>query len=341
MLTVLSPYGTGTLQVYKSYLSTGTGTGTGYPLDRNPAAPPWPSVVDRGVAPWPDIEDPMTCYPYLVALFAGGGILVALLCVPFIGVGEEQVLIKSTFARAHQPPHTPTFACMDFVCVNISVGEQSLLPDMRGTRVFHSFSSCVSHCVVSSLSTADAAIATTPSQEKPAAWPQAKAKPEALQSPPAAAGPSSIDQMAPPPSLRGLGRVEVGNQSLTGALHEWLEAHHRSPCDPQTRVYFAPFSPNGIGNKLMGMVMAFHMSLMLGRRLVVSDWPPRTLDTAYKLKELLQPSSCQKLFDEDKARPAVTKCTVIACPSRTASVFRSSITQPHWAHMSSLFLDLP
>ena len=77
----------------------------------------------------------------------------------------------------------------------------------------------------------------------------------------------------------------------------------------------------GIGNKLMAIVMAFHMALMSGRRLVVSDWPPRTLDTAYPLEELLLPSACQRLFDADRKRPAVKKCTVVACPLRVASSF--------------------
>ena len=57
--------------------------------------------------------------------------------------------------------------------------------------------------------------------------------------------------------------------------------------------------------------------------------------------ELLHTSSCQPLFDGDTKRPKVTKCTVIACPGRTKSVFTNSLTQPHWAHMSTKFLDLP
>ena len=134
----------------------------------------------------------------------------------------------------------------------------------------------------------------------------------------------------------------MGNRSLEGDILAWLEARHRPPtCDANTPVYLAPFSPNGIGNKLMAIVMAFHMSIMMDRRLVVSDWPPRTLDTAYPLEEFLLPSSCQKLFDEDTRRPAVVKCTVIACPTRTTSLFRRAYTQPHWAHMSTHFLDLP
>ena len=60
----------------------------------------------------------------------------------------------------------------------------------------------------------------------------------------------------------------------------------------------------------------------------VSDWPPRTLDVSYPLEQLLQPSACQQLFDSDRNRPAVTKCTVIACPLHTKSVFRDAYTQP-------------
>lgn len=93
------------------------------------------------------------------------------------------------------------------------------------------------------------------------------------------------------------------------ALVAWLDARHRLPCDASTPVYFAPFSPNGIGNKLMAMVMAFHMALMQGRRLVVSDWPPRTLDTEYSLEQILHLSSCQPLFDRDPACARVVKCT--------------------------------
>ena len=136
--------------------------------------------------------------------------------------------------------------------------------------------------------------------------------------------------------------MHVGNQSLDAALERWLaERHHRGACDASTKVYFAPFSPNGIGNKLLAMVMAFHMALMQGRRLVVTDWPPKTFDVSYALSELMEPSSCQPLFDGDKARPAVKKCTVIWCPGYTRSVFRDAFTQPHWAHMSPQFLDLP
>ena len=127
-----------------------------------------------------------------------------------------------------------------------------------------------------------------------------------------------------------------------GHLGAWLAARHdQSACSWSTPVYFAPFSPNGIGNTLMAIVMAFHMALMQGRRLVVSDWPPRTLDVSYPLSELLLPSACQALFDGDTGRPKVQKCSVIACPLRTTSRFRGAYTQPHWAHMSPLFLDLP
>ena len=61
------------------------------------------------------------------------------------------------------------------------------------------------------------------------------------------------------------------------------------------------------------LVMAFHVALTEKRSLVVSDWPPTTLSTTYALDQILRPSSCQKLFDADTTKPAVTKCTVRAC----------------------------
>ena len=117
---------------------------------------------------------------------------------------------------------------------------------------------------------------------------------------------------------------------------------HRAPCTWTTPVWFAPFSPNGVGNKLMSMVMALHFSLLAGRQLVASDWPPSTLKTTYKYHELFRPSACQAristspllllcrssgatwpasthyrivqaLFDKDTDRPPVTKCSVISC----------------------------
>ena len=69
-----------------------------------------------------------------------------------------------------------------------------------------------------------------------------------------------------------------------------------------------------------------------------------TLDTAYPLDELLLPSACQRLFDEQRRKrqsPPVQKCSIVACPLRVTSAFSDSYTQPHWAHMSTLFLDLP
>ena len=51
----------------------------------------------------------------------------------------------------------------------------------------------------------------------------------------------------------------MGNRSLDEALAHWISLRHdkpRVPCSPSTSVYFAPFSPNGIGNKLMAIVMA-------------------------------------------------------------------------------------
>ena len=59
----------------------------------------------------------------------------------------------------------------------------------------------------------------------------------------------------------------------------------------------------------MAMVMACRIRLMGGRALVVSDWPPKTLDTSYKLEDFLQSSGCQGLYDSDPRRPKVTKCT--------------------------------
>lgn len=104
-----------------------------------------------------------------------------------------------------------------------------------------------------------------------------------------------------PPKRVGLGRstsglVHVGNASLDDPLVAWLEARHRGPCTWSTPVYFAGVSPNGIGNKLLGMVMALHIALMQGRRLIVTDWPPRTLTTKYPLGQLVHPSSCQALI---------------------------------------------
>ena len=138
------------------------------------------------------------------------------------------------------------------------------------------------------------------------------------------------------------GIFQVGNATLDDGLVEWLDARHaKLRCTPETPVYFAPFSPNGIGNKIMAMVMAFHIALMDGRALVVSDWPPTTLDTSYKVEDFLQPSGCQGLFDSDTRRPKVTKCTVAGCPTRTASSFSDGRTQPHWAHQSMQFLEVP
>lgn len=138
------------------------------------------------------------------------------------------------------------------------------------------------------------------------------------------------------------GAVALGNASLDQALFDWLEAHHTAPCDWNTPVWFAPFSPNGIGNKVMSMVMAFHVALMGGKRLVATDWPPSTLRTEYPLDELFRPSACQRLFDADAAtRTPIKKCTTIACPLRTASNFARGSTQPHWAHQTDSFLNVP
>jgi len=95
-----------------------------------------------------------------------------------------------------------------------------------------------------------------------------------------------------------------------------------------------------------------------------------TLRTTYKYHDLFRPSACQAriftshllllcrlsgatwpasthyrivqaLFDEDTDRPPVTKCSVISCPLKTVSKFTASRTQPHWAHMSDVFLSVP
>lgn len=140
----------------------------------------------------------------------------------------------------------------------------------------------------------------------------------------------------------GQGLLEVGNATLSSELYEWLEARHGSrECNHDTPVWFAPFSPNGIGNKLMAMVMAFHMAISEKRALVVTDWPPSTLDTTYKLHDIMRPSSCQSLFDGDITRPTVAKCTIVACPLQTRSQFKAGRTQLHWAHQSPAFLEVP
>ena len=137
-------------------------------------------------------------------------------------------------------------------------------------------------------------------------------------------------------------RVGGGNSTFLPQLFEWLDARHaKRECSWSTPVWFAPVSPNGIGNKVMALVMAFHVALTEKRSLVVSDWPPTTLATTYALDQILRPSSCQKLFDADTTKPAVTKCTVRACPFRVKSRFTFSRTQPHWAHQSASFLEVP
>ena len=132
----------------------------------------------------------------------------------------------------------------------------------------------------------------------------------------------SLDERGDAP-LTGAGAhgiFQVGNATLDEGIVRWLDARHgKLRCTTSTPVYFAPFSPNGIGNKIMAMVMAFHIALMENRALVVSDWPPKTLDTAYKLDDFLQPSTCQSIFDSDTRRPKVVKCTVAGCPLRTSS----------------------
>ena len=237
------------------------------------------------------------------------------------------------------PAPASSFVCMDFVCVNRSTARASVLsssaPATTAMPHFTTFASCVANCVVSG----GAASSTAPTR---AAATTTATAPNRAATAPTAAGPGSSAELVLA-TKRIAGLVRVGNQSLERSLESWIAARHDAgaACTPTTPVYFAPFSPNGIGNKLMAVVMAFHMALMTGRRLVVSDWPPRTLATRYPLAELLQPSSCQALFDDDRNRPQVKKCTIVSCPLHTASVFGNSYTQPHWAHMSPQFLDLP
>ena len=232
--------------------------------------------------------------------------------------------IPSIVPAARTPSTAAAFVCVDFVCVNRTHTTPNLFEysssAVVGLQSFPTFRECVERCIATPSAAVSTSVAAAASI--PAATPQ---------TPP-----------TPPPPLVGTGLVHVGNRSLDDALADWIsQRHDKGACSTSTPVYFAPTSPNGIGNKLMAIVMAFHMALMQNRRLIVSDWPPRTLDVSYPLDELLQPSACQALFDKDKSRPKVEKCTVISCPLRTRSAFRNAYTQPHWAHMSPLFLDLP
>lgn len=69
------------------------------------------------------------------------------------------------------------------------------------------------------------------------------------------------------------GLIHVGNASLDAEISAWLDARHASAhCSWDTPVWFAPTSPNGIGNKLFGLVMAFHLSLIQARG---CPWLPR------------------------------------------------------------------
>ncbi|KAL1527864.1 hypothetical protein AB1Y20_009240 [Prymnesium parvum] len=196
------------------------------------------------------------------------------------------------------------FACEHAVCVALPHPTVASLP------TYDDFPSCVAACVASSL---------------PRSLPPRRTR---AATPPSRAASSSS-------------AVSVGNASLDAPLEAWLEARHTARCGWATPVYFAGVSPNGVGNKLLAMVMAFHMALMTGRQLVITDWPPTTLKTSYPLGQVVKPSSCQALFDSDKARPPVKKCSIIACPTRTVSSFANGRTQPHWAHLSETFLELP
>ena len=69
---------------------------------------------------------------------------------------------------------------------------------------------------------------------------------------------------------------------------------------------------------------------MQGRAFVVTDWPPATLPTSYPLHEVVRPSACQALFDEDqRGRPPIAKSTIRWSPLTTASRFKHAFTQPH------------
>ena len=193
------------------------------------------------------------------------------------------------------------FICVDFVCVNRSSAVRNLfdypLSVQSSFRSYDSFSSCVQHCVASSVWKPTARPTQRPTPPHPPPPRKRRQPPPSSSSSSSSLPPrpgahrSRVHGLAPLPSS-GLGLVHVGNRSLDAALTKWLDQRHRQPCSLSDPVYFAPFSPNGIGNKLLAIVMAFHMSLMTNRRLVVSDWPPRTLDTAYPLEELLLPSRC-------------------------------------------------
>ena len=88
------------------------------------------------------------------------------------------------------------------------------------------------------------------------------------------------------------GLFVVGNGTLDADLKAWLDERHVSlPCSyHDTAVYFAPTSPNGIGNKLLALTMSFHMALMQRRALVVTDWPPATMPTSCTRRLARRPS---------------------------------------------------
>ena len=211
-------------------------------------------------------------------------VLLVLLCAPLAGVGElrahygsrslqrsggirELAFRDARMTMAAAPISSGPiaaagrFACVDFVCVNRTAGVRNLLEYSPSTiaslRTYDSFASCVQSCVSSTAGRAlEPALAAT----------TARATASAHASPPPPPPPLPPPQKAsslPSPPERQLGYVTVGNQSLDDALVAWLDARHLKWCDPSAPVYFAPFSPNGIGNKLMAIVMAFHMSIMM------------------------------------------------------------------------------
>ena len=301
--------------------------------------------------------------------------LLLLICAPLAGVFEvrshvymmeRKLPIKFRGGRLDESKpwadsrhrYAGTFVCMDFVCVNRSSIARSVFEQEPSTlaplQSFPTFASCVQSCVASAQVDLHAIPESAPEHFTPMSAPAVlhRSRRRRRRQPWAAHGASSDGSSGATPGVssgmlpgRRVGYVEVGNQSLDESLRRWLDARHVSECDRSTAVYFVPFSPNGIGNKVLGIVMGFHMALMEGRKLVVSDWPPRTLDTSYALGEFIRPSSCQQRFDADGAarrRPAVTKCTVVGCPTRTQqSYFSRAVTQAHWAHMSPKFLELP
>ena len=210
-----------------------------------------------------------------------------------------------------------TYACVDFVCVARNTATPNLFeysPSAIAKFSVHAtFAGCVEHCVASQQPSAGPATAAAAA----AAAPRAAAAgglatvakgpaPSASSSLSSSSSSSSSSSLPPtttpkPPKRLQQGLVHVGNASLDEALARWLALRHDKPrqaCTASTPVYFAPFSPNGIGNKLMAIVMAFHMAIMNQRRLVVSlpakSYLPSPTCQVLPAKSYL-PSPCQVL----------------------------------------------